>query len=72
MSTGLNPVKGRRLDEIFFLTSKHSSEKCQYAYFIEHNHLLPEPWEQLSIFEQSLHMQIFVTHVNQIEMQTYK
>lgn len=42
MSVGLTPVKGLRLDDIFFLTSKHSSAKCQYAYFIEHNHLPPE------------------------------
>lgn len=72
MSIGLTPLKGRRLDEIFFLTNKHSSEKCQYAYFIEHNHLHHEPWQQLSIFKQVLHMQIFVRHTNQTEMQTYR
>lgn len=58
MSIWLTPVRSRRLDEILFLTNKHSNEKCQYSYFIEYNHLTPDPWQQLSIFEQSLHKQI--------------
>lgn len=58
MSIGVTPVRDRRLDEILFLTNKHSNEKCQYSRFIEYNHLLPDPWQQLSIFEQSLHKQI--------------
>lgn len=71
MSMGLTLVQGRTLHGTFFFLPVSIVTKNVSMHFSLSVNLPFEPW-QLNISEQSLQIGIFVKHIDQIEMKTYR